>query len=300
MSAGYIYKGVMPMITIIHHIVQHVHDLQRTTRMYLELGLPVIPLSSTNAFVLAPNGGLLLQHSPSTQPASTEVHAPGWTHLCIQVPTISRAVTTCRNHTMIMQSAPVDLRTGHLYVYGRDSDKTLIEIEEVPYTPFSYPIWLGHMACVSEDVARLAHFYASLIGGEVVNPGVIGPNPAYDQVIGFNQARLHPVWIKRLNLTIELWQFVNPPSPIRTQPVADALGYTSVAYVSDNLVEDAQRCVALGAQILSTTANQVALRDCDGNRMDLYTSDHPLIRATGPCYHPEVLAENAKHWRPRP
>lgn len=299
MSAGYIYKGVMPMITSIHHIVQRVHNLQRTTRMYLDLGLPIIPLSSTSAFVLAPNGGLLLQHSPITQPASKEVHTPGWTHLCMQVPVIANAMTTCTTHAMTMQSEPVDLRTGHLYVYGRDSDHTLIEIEEVPYTPFNYPVWLGHMACVSEDVARLAYFYASLIGGEVVDPGVIGPNPAYDQVIGFSQARLHPVWIKRLNLTIELWQFVNPPSPVRTHPVDGALGYASVAFVSDNLVEDAQRCAALGAQIRTTTANHVALRDCDGNRMELYTSDHPLIRATGPSYHPEVLAENAPHWRPR-
>jgi catechol 2,3-dioxygenase-like lactoylglutathione lyase family enzyme len=300
MPAGFITKGVTSVITGIHHVRINVHDIVRAVRFYLDLGLPVIPLSPTTALVLAPNAGILLIHVPDAALQSPEVHALGWRHLCLQVPTMARTMASCNAHAMMMLSQPVDLRTGHLYVYGRDIDNTLIEIEEVPYTPYLYPSWLGHIACVSADLAQLKQFYVDFIGGEVVDPGVIGPNPAYDRVVGFTQTRLNPVWIKRLNLTIELWQFINPPSPPRMNHTANMLGYQSIALISDAIDADAQRCIALGGTLINASATHMVMQDCDQNRIDIYTPDDPFIRTCGAWLHPTLLHDNAKHWRPRP
>jgi catechol 2,3-dioxygenase-like lactoylglutathione lyase family enzyme len=300
MPAGFITKGVTSVITGIHHVRINVHDIVRAVRFYLDLGLPVIPLSPSSALVLAPNAGILLIHAPDAALQSPEVHALGWRHLCLQVPTMASTIATCGAHAITMLSEPVDLRTGHLYVYGRDCDNTLIEIEEVPYTPHNYPSWLGHIACVSNDVVNLKQFYADFIGGEVVDPGVIGPNPAYDRVVGFNQTRLNPVWIKRLNLTIELWQFVHPLSPHRQIRTDDALGYHAVALTSDDIEADIRRCVALGGTLHTKTPTYAILTDCDNNRIDVYAPDDLFIRACGTWLHPTLLHDNAKHWRPRP
>lgn len=288
------------MITGIHHIHVRVHDLARSVRFYLALGVPVIPLSPTQAFVMTPNAGILLVHTPDITPLHTAVHEIGWRHLCLQVPDMAQSMRICETHALTMLSAPVDLRTGHLYVYGRHDDHTLIEIEEVPYSPYAYPCWLGHIACVSHDVLRLKHFYGEFIGGDVIDPGVLGPNPAYDRVVGFNQTRLHPVWVKRLNLTIELWEFVVPPSPVRTPHSVDTLGYQSVALTSDDITADIQRCIALGGTLIHASATYARMTDCDQNYLELYAPEDPFVRATGGWSHPTLLNENAAHWRPRP
>jgi catechol 2,3-dioxygenase-like lactoylglutathione lyase family enzyme len=287
------------MITACHHITLHVSDVRQSMRLFLALGLPVIPLSAERAFVIAPNGGLMLTQIAAQHHAIPSVHAPGITHLCLQVPQMDGALTRLDATTLVPLSTPVDLRTGHLYLYGHDADRTLFEIEEVPYTPYPTPVWFGHIACVSEDVTRLAHFYSEFITGTVVNPGVIGPNPAYDRVVGFTDTRLHPVWIKRLNLTIELWQFVHPTSPPRMSATPTTCGYHHLALISDDINHDTQRCIALGGALHTRSAHHVELTDCDGNMLYLYTPDHPEIRAVGTFAHAHILAEIAPHWRAR-
>ncbi len=288
------------MITSIHHVSVNVGDLAQAVRLYLALGLPVIPLTATRACVLAPNAYILLNFMPNACTYTPEVHELGWRHLCVQAPAMPHTIALCQTHAVTPMSEPVDLRTGHLYVYARTPDHAIIEIEEVPYTPFNYPIWLGHIACVSADVARLKHFYTEFIGGEVVDPGVIGPNPAYDRVVGFAETRLNPVWIKRLNLTIELWQFVSPPSPPRIPHTGPTLGYQSIGMISDALEADTQRCCDLGGTLIHATDTHVTLTDCDQHQLDLYSSDDPLIRACGTGLNPTLLSQNATHWRPRP
>lgn len=288
------------MITSIHHVSIQVSDLAHTVRFYLALGLPVIPLSASCVFVMAPNGGLLVRQDSTAVPYQTDVHALGWRHLCIQVPDMNDALRICDTHAMAMLSPPVDLQTGHLYVYGRHTDATLIEIEEVPYTPHHYPCWLGHIACVTHDVAQLKRFYAEFIGGDIVDPGPIGPNLSYDRVVGLSQTRLHPVWIKRLNLTIELWQFINPVSPSRMQSANASVGYQSVAFISDDIAQDTQHGIHLGGTLISTSATHTRLTDCDHNYIDIYTHDHSLIEAHRTWVHPTLLTDNATHWRPRP
>ncbi|MFZ9857760.1 MAG: VOC family protein [Roseiflexaceae bacterium] len=287
------------MITSIHHVSIQVKDIAYAVRFYLALGLPVIPLSPAYAFVMTPNAGILLRHVPQAVPSQTDVHALGWRHLCIQVPDMNRALGICENHAVTMLSSPVDLRTGHLYIYGRNPDATLIEIEEVPYTPYHYPCWLGHIACVSHDVAQLKRFYVDFIGGDIVDPGPIGPNAAYDRVVGFSQTRLHPVWVKRLNLTIELWQFVHPVSPARIQSTTAMAGYQSVGFVSDDIESDIHRCIHLGGTLISTSTTHAQVTDCDMNYFDIYSANHPLIMTHSPLLHPSLLTENAAHWRPR-
>lgn len=288
------------MITSISHVSVNVGDMAQAVRLYLALGLPVVPLSPTRACVLAPNACIVLNSIPHALTYMPEVHALGWRHLCVQVPAMPLAIAVCQTEDVTPLSDPVDLRTGHLYVYARTPDHAIIEIEEVPYTPFNYPSWLGHIACVSADVARLKHFYAEFIGGEVVDPGVIGPNPAYDRVVGFVETRLNPVWIKRLNLTIELWQFVSPPSPPRASHTGPTIGYQSIGMISDALEADMQRCCDLGGTLIQASDTHVTLLDCDQNQLDLYTHDDPLIRACGSISHPTLLSENATYWRPRP
>lgn len=300
MPTGFLHEEMPQLITSFHHVSINVSNLAHTVRFYLALGLPVIPLTPNQAFVITPNTGIVLTHTPHAHAPNREVHDLGWRHVCLQVPCISRAVDTCVSFGVTLLSTPVDLHTGHLYVYGRDTDDILYEIEEVPYTPFQYPSWLGHMAGVSDDVLRLKRFYAEFIGGDVVDPGIIGPNPAYDRVVGFDQTRLHPVWIKRLNLTIELWQFVQPVSPPRHKSADTTLGYQSIALVSDSIVTDAQHGCALGGTCINVSATHVIMTDCDGNRIDLYAPAHPLIRAIPSFVHPTLLNQNATHWRPRP
>lgn len=288
------------MITACHHITLHVSDVRKSIQLFLALGLPVIPLSPHHAFVIAPNCGLMLTQIAVQHHAIPSVHAPGITHVCIQVPHMEGALAHLDATTLVPHSPPVDLRTGHLYLYGHDVDRTLFEIEEVPYTPFTAPAWFGHVACVSEDVTRLSHFYGEFIGGTVVDPGVIGPNPAYDQVVGLTDTRLHPVWIKRLNLTIELWQFVHPTSPPRISTSSTTCGYHHVALLSDDINHDTQRCIALGGSMRSRADHHVELTDCDGNILYLYAPEHPDIRAVGAYAHAHMLADIAPHWRPRP
>lgn len=287
------------MITSLHHVRIHVTDIAYAVRFYLALGWPVIPLSAANAFVMTPNAGILLCHVPHASPSNTDVHALGWRHLCIQVADMHRALSICERHAMTMLSPPVDLRTGHLYVYGRNPEATLIEIEEVPYSPYHYPSWLGHIACVSHDVAQLKRFYGEFVGGDIGDPGILGPNDAYDRVVGFSQARLHPVWIKRLNLTIELWQFVNPISPARTHSPDEVGGYQSIAFVSDDIEHDIHRCVHLGGSLIKASATHAQVTDCDQNQLDIYSPEHPLIMAHSAWVHPSLLNENTAHWRPR-
>lgn len=229
-----------------------------------------------------PNGRLeLSQYDPSLSgPAEIlPVEGPGVTHVCYQSPTEQDIYSRFKElgATPVSRGTePVDLGGyGVYYAYERDADGIMFETEHLDKAPFEGPIWISHVALVTPDVDRAAEFYENLFGFKPNRRTNKAAGPTFDDVADHKDVHIRAAWFDIGNMTLEIWQFVNPVTTDPGEPFPfEKIGYNKFAFEVADIDKDYKRLVADGVEFLSEPvksdeSTEVFARDPDGNLFSL-------------------------------
>ena len=281
------------MISSIQHIGITVQQIERAIA-FLEQAAGFVPvpddrmngLHATAARSMLLRGPRcmieLLQYEHREQPSYHPVSDAGITHFCVQTNQIEPLYQRFATAGATFHATPLQLATGNRYCYARDPEGNVIELEALPDAPANQAPWIAHVALATPDVARLATFYHHILGGARAGGQQIGPNPLYDALTGLTDMRVVPAWIIGANITIELWQFLQPATLAPPQPRAfAALGYNHICFEVANLPTALAALEAAGAscpsEIYRTTGVASAtIRDPDGNWLELTAIEETL------------------------
>ena len=281
------------MLQYIHHLTINVSDLPRAIARYRAYGLVCQRHTSHDAWLIAPNGAIHLQVplQPTAYPRT--IFDPGLSHCCIQTPDIEALLTSVQRTDAVPRSHPVDLGTGHRYVYLDDAEGVVTECEGVPYAPTATAPWLAHIALASLDIGRLAAFYAAVTGGTVRTSPLLADNQGIDTIAQVRGIRAHAAWVRGANVTIECWQFSTPePKQLPARQPTD-LGYTGMTFCTPDRDAAVAHLRACGAR----TDDATIWYDPDGNRFDLIPENSPLVAALGPPAEQHIVQRIEALWR---
>ena len=275
------------MTLSIHHIAINSAQPEALAALYAKgAGFSTVKEADHVKWIAAPNGFVALHTIASIgQRDRHEVYDPGIGHFCIQSGGAEQAWDRLSESGITFNARPAPLGTGVLYAYGRDDEDNLIELEGVSdEDPVTSP-WIAHIALVSEDLDRLADFYARLIGRPVHREGSFA-HPSFKQITGFDDVKVSAKWIMADNMVFEMWRYHNPPTRgIRTAD-DDRPGYRHVGFVCDDLLTERERLQSAGIEMTSVADRSgltcLSGTDPDGNRFTLHQApagDHPLALA---------------------
>ncbi|MCU0444246.1 MAG: VOC family protein [Microscillaceae bacterium] len=217
----------------------------------------------------------------STDQPIKPIQGPGFTHFCYQAPQnyAMYAQAQAQGATIISRNGmPVDRGFGVQYVYIRDPDGILLEVEQLEKPKFADKVWLGHIAIATPDIDRLVDFYTQLLG---VKPHSradnIQNNPKLDAIANIDSLQLRGAWFKTGNMILEIWQFNHPRTPSPSQnPSFTQIGYQQIAIEVGNLSQELARIKNYNFNLLSAkpvktaTERSIFLRDPDGNLLQLF------------------------------
>lgn len=179
--------------------------------------------------------------------AERGVHSAGIRHICLQTAISDHLFDSLTAAGARSHARPAGLGTGHSYVYLRDPEDNLLELEGAPWAPADVVRpWFAHTAIVTPDIARLTGFYAALTGIEVHQRGRFGPDPKFDVVAGVPGVRFEGAWLRLANAELEFWQYGHPATTPAPPVDATAPGWSHLCFESDDIDADFARLVALG------------------------------------------------------
>lgn len=204
-----------------------------------------------------------------------EVYSAGIRHICLQQDLSDRLYDGFVRAGAGSHTRPSGLGTGNSYVYIRDPEGNIIELEGVPWAPAAADRpWFAHTAIVSPDMPRLLAFYAMLTGQDATRQGAFGPDPKFDLVAGIADVRFDGGWLRLPNAELEFWQYHQPQTTAVQRRVLNAPGWNHVCFESDDLNGDYQRLLAEGIDLHGPpqdvgSATVLFGRDPDGNVFEL-------------------------------
>ncbi len=316
----------------LHHIAFAFANHAQQAALLQTPGLrEVVPFGQTNpggllpqmrhALYAAPNA-FIEMHQAGTPSAYRPVNEAGITHICLQSATMEPLHGALVAQGATPHCTPLDLGTGNLYSYLRDTEHNVIEVEALAYAPPAQAPWLAHVGIASHDGARLAAFYQQILGGARSGGYTVGPNPRLDALAALTDVRAIPYWITGGNVSIEIWQFLNPPTlPRSVARTYRDPGYSHICFETDNLQDAMTLLMAAGATVVwqsqddaagdvafmanlmhssgveytpepvIVTTHNAYLHDPDGNLIELLQLDDDTIYpriATLP--HPTIIA----------
>jgi catechol 2,3-dioxygenase-like lactoylglutathione lyase family enzyme len=288
----------------IHHVSIVVQNVDSSLAFYLqttglkELSRPIKNLSNfklekksgfktparQTAWLIGPNAMLELIAFDSKKPPSQSqlpIQGPGFTHFCYQAPqnhSIYEQAKSAGATIVSRDGVPVDRGFGVQYVYIRDKNGIMFEVEQLAQAKFEEKVWLGHIAVATPNIDRLVDFYSQLLG---VKPHSradnIKNNPKLDAIANIDSLKLRGAWFKTGNMILEMWQFDQPRTQNPTQEASfTQIGYQQIAFEVSNIEQEFQRLKNLGFKFLtsspiqSETETGLFLRDPDGNLLQLF------------------------------
>jgi catechol 2,3-dioxygenase-like lactoylglutathione lyase family enzyme len=199
------------------------------------------------------------------------VYAAGIRHICLQTEISDRLYDSLVTSGASAHARPSGLGTGNSYVYIRDPEGNLIELEGTPWAPAgaSRP-WFAHTALVTPDIDRLTSFYAMLTGIDVHRRGSFGPDAKFDLVAGIADVRFHGAWLRLSNAELEFWQYEAPKTVPAERRSAAAPGWNHICFESDDIASEYKRLIAQGIDLHGPphdfgNAQVFFGRDPDGN-----------------------------------
>jgi len=204
-----------------------------------------------------------------------EVYSAGIRHICLQQDLSDILYDGFVRAGAASHSRPSGLGTGNSYVYIRDPEGNIIELEGVPWAPAAADRpWFAHTAIVSPDMPRLLAFYAMLTGQESARQGSFGPDPKFDRVAGIANVRFDGGWLRLSNAELEFWQYHQPLTTPVARRALNTPGWNHVCFESDDLEADCQRLVSQGIELHGPpqdvgSATVLFGRDPDGNVFEL-------------------------------
>lgn len=207
-------------------------------------------------------------------PISLPVQGPGYTHICFQSPSTNPGYARFRAAGLAMITpgdGPVDVGGyGVTYAYGRDPDGTMIEMEQVDRPRRNDSEWVSHVALTTPDIDRMLAFYQQVIG-YAPHRRVTTSNPRLMRIANLDHATIHGGWFATRNLEMEIWQYVDPPTPAGAAPrPIDRLGHALIAFEVRNLAAGIARLRAANVVMVGRPVTMGGwriqyARDPDGN-----------------------------------
>lgn len=281
------------MITGIHHTGLVVRDLEAAIRFYATHGafrlvgrfqvvddaccrqlLQVPDATASAALMEGTLGGIELFEfaaSRSTPAEAHQVHAAGIRHICLQTEISEAFYDAMLAGGATSHARPAGLGTGNSYVYIRDPEGNLLELEGVPWgdATIARP-WFAHTAVVTADIERLSGFYARLTGAQIHRQAQFGPDPKFDRVAGVAGVRFSGAWMRLANAELEFWQYFDPPTLPAPKRRATDPGWNHLCFESDDLEAEHARLTAAGVELHGpphafADARVFYGRDPDGN-----------------------------------
>lgn len=252
------------------HVALAVHDAARVAAFYAVAGLGLArSTASLPACIRSDRGGIVLD--PGGVPPSDTLQAcvAGIAHVCIQSPSPERLWDELAAAGMRWNAELVGLGTGYLYAYGYDIEGNLVELEGVADAREACRAWLAHVAIVTPDIDRATSFYEQLIGTRSHGAGCYS-HPNMGRIAALPAVSAKAAWIATPALTLELWQYVSPPT--MASPSARPTGYRRLGFVCDDLPREADRLGAAGIPVVRTAAG-LSGSDPDGNRFEVRLAD---------------------------
>lgn len=212
---------------------------------------------------------------PAPSHGRPNVFEAGLRHICIQAVDGNQLYDDLVSAGAKSHARPSGLGTGNLYCYVRDPEDNILELEGLPYAEgVVSPPWFAHVALVTPDIKRLSDFYAEVTGAPVHASGHFGPNRKYDVVAGLDDIVFDGAWVKAGPLTLEFWQYHQPPTLSKPKADASGLGWSHFALEVDDLDADYHRLMAAGVAFHGPPMSNGAVRfvygrDPDGNIFEL-------------------------------
>ncbi len=275
------------MLIGLHHVGRVVHDLEHTARqLHAMSGWPITSLAAGDDPLVAgrdvqasaraegPNGWIELVGVAAPAGRRREVNEPGVTHAGIQTGSIEQVADRASTAGIVSHADPVELGTGFQYLYVRDAEQLVTEIEGAPHAPADLEPWLVHGAIATPDVDRLRAAYEDLIGSPALNTARLRGHAAVDRLSALSDVDITGTWVPLTNAKVEIWQFHNPPTGAPEQPDYETPGTGHLAFESDDLHADLARAKAAGFTVEDEPAGtdrleMTRLRDPDGNWVEL-------------------------------
>ncbi len=199
------------------------------------------------------------------------VYAAGIRHICLQTAISNRLYEGLLRAGASAHAPPSGLGTGNSYVYMRDPEGNLVELEGTPWAPDeAVRPWYAHTALVTPDIERLACFYAMVTGVDVHARGRFGPEAKFDLVGGLSQAQFHGAWLRLPNVELEFWQYLHPATTPAARRNLAAPGWNYLCFESDDIAADYARLGAEGVELHAAPGefadtSAFFARDPDGN-----------------------------------
>lgn len=294
------------MLIGLHHVGRVVHDLDRAARqLHAVSGWPVTTLAARDDPLVAgrdvhataraegPNGWIELVGVEAEAGRRREVNEPGVTHAGIQTGGIQGVIERASQAGFDCDPNPIDLGTGFQYVYVRDGEQTVIEVEGAPHAPLQLQPWLVHGAIATPDVDRLRAEYEDLIGSPAQNTARLARHSELDRLSALHDVDVTGTWVPLANAKVEIWQFHHPATAAGERPDYEAPGSGHLAFESDDFATDLKRATAAGflvedGPITTDRLEMARLRDPDGNWVELVAftrDDDELSLRTRPDLH---------------
>jgi catechol 2,3-dioxygenase-like lactoylglutathione lyase family enzyme len=197
------------------------------------------------------------------------------THAAIQVGEINEVIARLDTAFIERHPGPIELGTGYRYLYARDAEHLVTEIEGAPHAPADLAAWLSHGAIATDDIPRLRRAYERFLDvDEAPSTARLRNLPAFDRGAMLDDVDVTAAWVPAGNASVEIWQFHNPPTAPNPHPSFEEPGAGHLAFESDDLDVDLRRALDAGFTAaddpIERDAVEIArLNDPDGNWVEL-------------------------------
>ncbi len=281
------------MVIGLHHVGRTVIDLSTTSAQLAALtGWPVELLDGAadplvagravlrTARAAGPNGWIELVEVAGSTGARREVNESGVTHAAVQLPRIDEAIERADAAGIHRHPGPLELGTGYRYLYVRDAEHLVTEIEGAPHAPVELEPWLSHGALATPDLRRLRTAYERLLDTEARATSRIRGLDAFDRGTMLDDVDVSVTWVPVANGSVEMWQYHHPATTAEAPVAYETPGSGHLAFETDELTTVLARGIDAGFTVvdqpIAGDGVEVArLRDPDGNWVELLTFDDP-------------------------
>lgn len=202
-------------------------------------------------------------------PVRRPVIGPGYTHICFQSPSTAPKYDVFKANGLAMLSrggGPVDLGGyGVTYAYGFDPDGIMVEMEQL--TPeviaghgelgtkrMRHPAWATHIGNATGDKAQMVTFYTRVLGHGPRRELPPTRRQTFDEIADIDGVVAAASWFDVGNFELEFWHYVEPRTPVGTQPrMIDAIGYNAIVFETNDLAATLARLENEGVRFVGKT-----------------------------------------------
>lgn len=275
------------MVIGLHHVGRTVTDLDAVARDLVAMtAWPLERLDGADDPLVAgrrivataraagPNGWIELVAVDATPTPRREVNEPGVTHAAIQVGDIDRVITRLDAGKVDRHPGPVELGTGFRYLYVRDAEQLVTEVEGAPHAPADLEPWLGHGAIATADIDRLRLAYECLLGADATDTVRVRNHPEFDRGAALEGVDVTVTWVPTSTAAVEMWQYHTPPTAPNPRVGFEHPGAGHLAFETDDLEADLAVAFDAGfapadSQIERDGVELARVLDPDGNWVEL-------------------------------